>query len=279
VTGAASAVTQTAATLNATVNPNGGEVSECKLEYGTTSSYGSAAACTPSPGSGESPVAVSASASGLAPGTGYHFRVSATNAGGTSKGSDQTFTTEVKETAGGQYYGDGVLITERRTVIGWGTLALATVKGGASNITCHTATAGTVANEGGVGVGSTQVFASYDCESTTCPAENSATAENLPWPSSLTKEGTGARSRTTGVAIRLACTSEGGKKELGTATFVGSDQPSFRKGTSPLHPSYLEFDVASGELEEEGSLGTIMGKTEGELKTLGFGEQELINVR
>ena len=34
-TGAASAVTQTSATLNATVNPNGAEVNECKLEYGT----------------------------------------------------------------------------------------------------------------------------------------------------------------------------------------------------------------------------------------------------
>ena len=30
------------ATLNATVNPNGGEVSECKFEYGTTNTYGKA---------------------------------------------------------------------------------------------------------------------------------------------------------------------------------------------------------------------------------------------
>ena len=39
VTKPASSVTQTAATLNATVNPNNAEVSECKLEYGTTTSY------------------------------------------------------------------------------------------------------------------------------------------------------------------------------------------------------------------------------------------------
>ena len=32
----ASSVTQTTATLNATVNPNGGEVSKCEFEYGTT---------------------------------------------------------------------------------------------------------------------------------------------------------------------------------------------------------------------------------------------------
>ena len=93
VTEAASAVTQTSATLNATVNPNGGEVSECKLEYGTTTAYGSSAPCTPSPGSGSSPVAVSAAVTGLTANTTYHFRISATNAGGTSNGSDQTFKT------------------------------------------------------------------------------------------------------------------------------------------------------------------------------------------
>ena len=42
MTEAASSVTQTSATLNATVNPNGGEVSECKFEYGTTTAYGRA---------------------------------------------------------------------------------------------------------------------------------------------------------------------------------------------------------------------------------------------
>ena len=46
-TKAASSVTQTSATLNATVNPNGGEVSACTLEYGTSTSYGSSAPCTP----------------------------------------------------------------------------------------------------------------------------------------------------------------------------------------------------------------------------------------
>jgi subtilase family serine protease len=93
VTKAASAVTLASASLNATVNPNGGEVSECKFEYGTTNSYESRASCTPPPGSGSSPVAVSASVGSLAANTTYHFRVVATNAGGTSKGSDQTLTT------------------------------------------------------------------------------------------------------------------------------------------------------------------------------------------
>ena len=94
-TRAASSVAQTTATLNATVNPNGGAVSECRFEYGTTSAYGSAASCASLPGSGEGPVAVSASlgAFSLSANTTYHFRISAANAGGVSQGSDRTFTT------------------------------------------------------------------------------------------------------------------------------------------------------------------------------------------
>ena len=48
VTAAPSSVAQTSATLNATVNPNGGEVTRCKFEYGDNAvSYGQTAPCTP----------------------------------------------------------------------------------------------------------------------------------------------------------------------------------------------------------------------------------------
>jgi hypothetical protein len=59
-TGTASPVTQTSATLHATVNPSGHEVSECKLEYGTGTANESSAPCASLPGAGTSPVAVSA---------------------------------------------------------------------------------------------------------------------------------------------------------------------------------------------------------------------------
>ena len=93
VTEKASSIAQTMASLNATVNPNGGSVSDCKLEYGTSPSYGSSVTCTPSPGSGGSAVAVSAAVTGLSANTTYHFRVVATNAGGTGTGGDRTFKT------------------------------------------------------------------------------------------------------------------------------------------------------------------------------------------
>ncbi len=68
-------------------------MSKCEFEYGTTTAYGSRASCAALPGSGTGPVAVSAALTGLTANTTYHFRVSATNAGGTSKGSDETLKT------------------------------------------------------------------------------------------------------------------------------------------------------------------------------------------
>src|SRR5262249_58474766 len=67
----ASAITATSATVNATVNPNGSEVTECKFEYGTTTAYGKSAPCSASPGSGMSPVAVSAPLGSLTANTTY----------------------------------------------------------------------------------------------------------------------------------------------------------------------------------------------------------------
>jgi hypothetical protein len=89
-TGAASAVTATAATLNGTVSANK-ESTTYRFEYGTTTAYGSQ---TPAgTASGNASRAVSASITGLAPSTTYHFRLVATNASGTATGADAQFTT------------------------------------------------------------------------------------------------------------------------------------------------------------------------------------------
>ena len=79
--------------LNATVDPNGEAVSACTFEYGPTTTYGNSAPCSSLPGSGTSPVAVSAAITGLAAKTVYHFRVSATNGSGTSDGKVRSLKT------------------------------------------------------------------------------------------------------------------------------------------------------------------------------------------
>lgn len=92
-TDTASSVASTTATLNGHVNPEN-QSTTYQFDYGTTTSYGTS---VPSPagsaGSGGSSVAESYNLTGLTAGTTYHYRVEATNATGTTFGSDQTFTT------------------------------------------------------------------------------------------------------------------------------------------------------------------------------------------
>lgn len=86
-----SAVTDTTATLGATVTPNGAATT-VSFEYGTSTSYGST---TPGQviGSGNSPVTSSNPLTGLPSGTTIHYRVIAANSQGTTTGADNTFTT------------------------------------------------------------------------------------------------------------------------------------------------------------------------------------------
>jgi plastocyanin len=90
-TGSATAVSESEATLNGTVNPSEQETTYF-FEYGTTTAYGLKTAET-SAGSGTSSLAKSATVSELTLGTVYHFRLVAKNATGTSHGLDRTFKT------------------------------------------------------------------------------------------------------------------------------------------------------------------------------------------
>jgi len=92
-TGSASEVTRTTAKLEGEVNPDGQEVTSCEFEYGPTEAYGNTVACTAPPGSGTSPVAVSAEATELTAGSIYHYRLVAGNANGRHPGADAQFTT------------------------------------------------------------------------------------------------------------------------------------------------------------------------------------------
>jgi hypothetical protein len=97
-TGAASSVTMTGAVLNGILNPQGQATAD-RFEYGTSTSYGSRSPDGTAAGSDTADHAVSETISGLAPHTTYHYRVVATNAAGTSYGSDRQFTTQPLPTA------------------------------------------------------------------------------------------------------------------------------------------------------------------------------------
>jgi hypothetical protein len=91
VTGAASGVSTSAATLSGTVNPNGASVN-VSFEYGTTTAYGeSTAVQTLAPSNAATPF--TAALSGLPAGTTIHYRAVASSDFGTFVGGDQTLTT------------------------------------------------------------------------------------------------------------------------------------------------------------------------------------------
>jgi len=185
------------------------------------------------------------------------------------------------------------------TTTAWGTITLKGTKGGVpgSFITCHNVAAGTAANPGGgapatdkiPGSGLTQVFATFDCESEgICPPGTTpgVLAEELPWTNTLEISGGIVRQATTGVKVFITCSVS--KKVGGGAKFITNpasvccknQKPNSKKGTSALHPGFLEFGIpSSGELEVEGSGETVSGGTEGEVKVLGYNEQELINTK
>ena len=90
-------VAESAATLAAPVGANS-QATEYFFQYGPTSEYGSQTSLA-SAGSGATAAIVSSNVGALAPSTVYHFRAVATNASGTTYGSDQTFTTATAPTA------------------------------------------------------------------------------------------------------------------------------------------------------------------------------------
>ena len=83
-------VASVAATLNGSVNPRG-STTTVRFQYGPTTSYGHTTATQTKTGNTSLPI--TANISGLSASHLYHFRIVATNGGGTSFGPDRTFTT------------------------------------------------------------------------------------------------------------------------------------------------------------------------------------------
>ncbi|MGA9285396.1 MAG: hypothetical protein WBV85_08130 [Solirubrobacteraceae bacterium] len=93
-TQAPSGLTTESATLNGTVNPNGIAVSSCNFEYGTQSGVlATSVPCSPTPGSGSSPVSISAAVTGLKPATVYHYRLTITSVTGVQESQESIFKT------------------------------------------------------------------------------------------------------------------------------------------------------------------------------------------
>lgn len=94
-TGEATGLLDTQATLNGTLNPDGATATyPCAyyFEYGLDTSYGSVTA-TVNNQTGSADIAATGTATGLVPGTTYHFRLVSTNADNTIYGDDATFIT------------------------------------------------------------------------------------------------------------------------------------------------------------------------------------------
>lgn len=91
-TAAASAITNTGATLNGSIIPNG-LATTYVFQYGQTTAYGQTTPATSAGAPNYTSRNVSAAVTGLQPGTVYHARLVASNSGGIVAGADITFTT------------------------------------------------------------------------------------------------------------------------------------------------------------------------------------------
>jgi hypothetical protein len=92
VTGTASGVGQTTATISGSVNPEGARASVA-FQFGTTTAYGQSTV-PQTTGPDNAADALSAALSGLPAGTTIHYRAVATSDFGTQVGADQTLTTQ-----------------------------------------------------------------------------------------------------------------------------------------------------------------------------------------
>ncbi len=238
----------------------------------------------------------------------------------------------------GHYFSGGlgassrVAAGEKVATIAWGTLSLTNLTTG-GKVSCHNVIGAVEENPepggetGPAGVGETQSFNPYDCESEACTAAATgggpatyisvfaegteapfpstgtgtmtnpsgptgtteeplvASGDNLKWKNVLINELTKVRQETLGAKVNVICHVMTGVNAKGEPVY-GAQVPEVSKGNnrpvgvthccSPLAPPELSFDAKSGTLVNEKGQE---GKTEGTLKSLGYGAEEVINTK
>jgi len=209
-----------------------------------------------------------------------------------------------------EFEGAPLQLNERVVTINWGNLSL-TVAATGQEISCRTAQVGSIENPapaGSAGTFETSAFTTTECDANyVCPAGTrpGIAPSLLPWTGVLERPGGKVRMRWSKVVNKgemrliMGCTApifsnpnfpeppSTGEFTQGQPFVVGNQilQPlgpaGVKKGTSALHPGFYEFDVNSGNLEEElvpneGGYGNgmILGKLSGKIKMLGYENQE-----
>jgi hypothetical protein len=217
----APSVKETSAIVHATII--GVNLDQCSVEWGTTTSYGSSAGAEPCEAFGFE-ARVSATLTGLSPGTTYHFRFLVTNSPGITGGAtaaspgntgvseDQTITAAVPR----HWYKNGAKLRPGSSVpiVLWGgesELEYVTERppatlNGEGEVKCSVVGGGGAENSAatGAGVGEIAALVFYDCSAPACeeivkerfgvPGRGTVIAQNLPWSDELFEGGTGVDS-------------------------------------------------------------------------------------
>jgi hypothetical protein len=232
-------------------------------------------------------VAATASLGNLSPASTYHFRVSATNASGTSTGSDQTFTTLVALPTPHWYKNAmKVPLGEKSALIGWGTL---TFESSAGTATCHAAQAANVENTAGAATKEVLLFATWECKpigGSCTGGEQRATPGHLPWQGTMLEEGVegSGEFREEGWAIELSLECFKGGVNTANQRFktgpvlaeTGTFTPRWVNGTTATKPSEVSFDAGSGHLYAEVEKAAVQGTTKGKLKFVGYADNATV---
>ena len=259
-TQAATNVGQMRATLNASVNPEGEEITKCQFELGLKQSaeYEHTYPCEPAVGSGTEPVHVSATAGHLLPAAEYKYRVVATTQAETAEGDVESFQTEEAEP---HWYGDEVRLPEGLSVLVTTKGKLALQLEGTTALTCKASGSETIENplgeNEGAGVGKITAFALSGCKEAskgsicTKGEKLGVASDGLPWSSELLA----------GPPIRDIA-----KVELTVQCAKGTVRRTFDVLTGSIKPevtatSALQFAMGSGELSQSlGGKATISGE-------------------